>query len=177
MTQTAQHIEAILFVAGEAVPKKDLAKLAGVDETQLGDVLMELSQSLAGHGITLMDSVEGVQLITSPEVGAFLGTFVKEGASSLSRAASETLALVAYRGPVSRYDIEVIRGVDSRRILGQLVFRGLVVKEQTPGKAMFYDISADFLMHMGITAKEQLPKYEELKNNERLRELLSADIT
>jgi len=177
MTLAAQHIEAMLFVAGEAVPKKDLAKLAGVAEGQLADILTEISQSLFGHGITLMDTVQGVQLVTSPEVGAFLGTFVAGGASALSRAASETLALVAYRGPVSRYDIEVIRGVDSRRILSQLVFRGLVVKDQTPGKAMLYDISADFLMHMGITAKEQLPKYEELKNNERLRELLSADIT
>ncbi|MBI3251333.1 MAG: SMC-Scp complex subunit ScpB [Candidatus Andersenbacteria bacterium] len=175
MTQAAQHIEALLFVAGEAVPKKDLAKLAGLDEAQLADVLLELSQSLTGHGIVLMDTAQGVQLVTSPDVGAFLETFLAEGTSALSRAASETLALVAYRGPVSRYDLEAIRGVDCRRILSHLVFRGLVVKEPTDGQAMLYDISADFLMHMGITAKEQLPQYEALRNNERLRELLSAD--
>ncbi|MBI3255887.1 MAG: SMC-Scp complex subunit ScpB [Candidatus Andersenbacteria bacterium] len=176
MNEAVKKIEALLFVAGEAVPLKDMARITGLDATALQTTLQALRALLEGHGLALVESAQGVQLVTAPEVGAFLKQFLADDRSQLSRAAAETLALIAYRGPISRYDVDAIRGVDCRRIISQLVYRGLVRKESKEGRAVMYDISDEFFMHMGVTSREQLPLFESLHNSERLRELLDQRV-
>lgn len=173
MNEAVKKIEALLFVAGEAVPMKDISQITGLDAAALQTALQELRSSLEGHGLSLVESAEGVQLVTAPEVGPFLKQFLADDGSHLSRAAAETLALIAYRGPISRYDVDAIRGVDCRRIISQLVYRGLVRKESKEGRAVMYDISDEFFMHMGVTSREQLPRFAELHSNERLREIMA----
>jgi segregation and condensation protein B len=173
MTDITQKIQALLFVAGEAVPKKDLQELVHVDEAGLMASLQDLKAALIGQGLALIETSEAVQLTTAPAVAEFLGTFLEKQDSQLSRASSETLALIAYRGPISRYDIEAIRGVDSRRILQQLVFRGLVSKQTNQGRVVFYDVTPEFWQHVGLPNRQALPRFEELKDNERLRALLA----
>lgn len=173
MNDNVKKIEALLFVAGEAVPKKDIGQITGLDQAAVDAALNELRGQLEGHGLCLIESAEGVQMVTAPEVGPFLKQFLTDDGIQLSRASAETLALIAYRGPISRYDVDAIRGVDCRRIISQLVYRGLVRKESKEGRAVMYDISDEFFLHMGVTSREQLPRFEELHSNERLREILA----
>lgn len=174
MNESAQKIQALLFVAGEVVPKKDLQQLTGLSLAAIDEAIGEIRTYLEGQGLTLVETSEGVQITTAPSVGEFLGKFLEKEESQLSRAACETLALIAYRGPISRYDIEAIRGVDSRRMLQQLVYRGLITKQASEGRVSLYDVSMEFWHHLGVRSREDLPRFEELKNNEALRVLLAS---
>jgi segregation and condensation protein B len=86
----------------------------------------------------------------------------------LSQAALETLAIIAYRGPVSRAAVENLRGVNCSFILQSLAIRGLVEKKNNPedGRSYIYNVTFDFLKHLGLGRLEDLPKFEELKKNE-----------
>lgn len=172
MNEVVRKIEALLFVAGEAVPKTDLVKLLGVELNELETYLTELHTVLSETGLALILTQDSVHLVTNPTLADFLQQFLDEENTTLSRAAAETLALVAYKGPVSRYDIEAIRGVDSRRVLQQLVRRGLVVKQAGQGRVSLYTVSELFFQHIGVTRREELPQFQVLSSNERIRELL-----
>ncbi len=170
----SQKIEALLFVAGEAVAKKELAKLLNEPVEKIDDYLLELEDALHDRGLALVRTANRIQLVTSPHVATFLAQYSVYDARPLTRAASETLALVAYRGPISRYDIDTIRGVDSRSMLRQLLRRGLVYQIRSGGQTPLYDISDEFLLHVGLTRREQLPQFSELSNNSTVDQLLQS---
>lgn len=172
MTNLAQHIEALLFTAGESVTISDLSQLLNVSEEQIKTGLEELSHELHDHGLALVITDTHAQLVTSQTVAEFLAQFAEEGGNELSKAAMETLSVIAYKGPISRYDVDSIRGVDSRRMIRQLLLRGLLRQIRTAGKASLYDISEDALMHLGITKKEDLPDFETLSTSEHIDRLL-----
>ena len=175
MTSLAQHLEALLFTAGEAVTLSDLSQLLNVSEEQIKKALEELSNELKNHGLALVITNTHAQLVTSQEVAEFLAQFAEEGGNELSKAAMETLSVIAYKGPISRYDIDSIRGVDSRRMIRQLLLRGLLRQIRTSGKASLYDISEDALMHLGITKKEELPEFENLSKSEDIDRLVTQE--
>jgi segregation and condensation protein B len=174
LSRGAQRIEALLFVAGEAVSKKELAALLKEPVETIDTYVQEISEQLHGHGITVVVTDTHVQLTTSPSVADYLRQFQKEEQPKLSKAAAETLAIIAYRGPLSRYDIDVLRGVDSAAMVRQLVRRGTVRQIQQAGKTPLYDISEAFLLHMGVERREDLPQFAELSNNERIQQLLET---
>lgn len=175
MTSLAQHIEALLFTAGEAVTITDLRQLLTVSEEDIKKSLDELEASLHDHGLSIITTDTHAQLVTSAHVAEFLAQFAEEGESSLSKAAMETLSVIAYRGPISRYDVDSIRGVDSRRMIRQLLLRGLLRQIRTAGKASLYDISEDALMHVGITQKKDLPEFEALSISQHIDRLLTQE--
>lgn len=173
MNIKSQQIEALLLTAGEAVSLKELAQLTNEPLANIPAYLQEISEGLAGHGLVLVTTDKDAQLTTSPAVGEFLTTFNQEERRPLSKAAAEVLSIVAYRGPIARHEIDVLRGVDSRAALRQLQSRGLIGQSRSTGGGYVYDLNIDFLIQLGISSREQLPDYERLSNHERLIQLLA----
>lgn len=158
-------IEAILFFKSEPVNISWLAKLFGKSEGEVKDALGQLEQVLAGRGVILILKEDEVRLGTSPEMGAIIEALVKEElAKDLGKAALETLAIVLYRGPVTRSQIDYIRGVNSTFILRHLLVRGLVERVPNPkdARSYLYKPTFDLLSFMGISTREDLPQYTEV---------------
>jgi segregation and condensation protein B len=157
---TEAALEALLFVAEKPLTRREIAVLAGVDRGVVDERLGDLEVSLAGRGIRLVASGERVELVTSPEAGALIARYVGADAIRLSPAALETLAIVAYRQPMTKAAIERIRGVDSDYSIRSLLHRRLVVdlgRADAPGRPILYGTGFDFLERFGLTSLDQLP--------------------
>jgi len=116
--------------------------------------------ALAGRGIKLVVSGERVELVTAPEAGAHIARYVGADAVRLSPASLETLAIVAYRQPVTKSAVERIRGVDSDYTMRTLLHRRLIVelgRSDAPGRPFLYGTGFDFLERFGLTSLEELP--------------------
>lgn len=172
MDEALQKIEALLFLAGEAVSYQELGQLIGQSAAEAAAGVAALQKELAHHGLTITATATHAQLTTSPDVSEYLQKFVQGPTQQLSAAAAETLSIIAYRGPITRLDVEAIRGVDSRRILRQLVARGLVRRRKLPSRQPQYSITEEFLQFLGITTRELLPRFEELHTHEKIEQLL-----
>lgn len=173
MTPQAQKLQALLFVAGESVPKTELAELLQESLESVDQHLSTLQASLQDHGITLVMTDTHAQLATSPTMADFLTGFQKEDLGELSRAASETLAIIAYRGPITRYDIDMLRGVDSRSMIRGLMRRGVIRRLQRSGRSPLYDITEEFLLNLGIKLREELPEFTTLASHEGIERILN----
>lgn len=154
-------LEAVLFVSGEAAPLDRLRQSLGCTDDDLTHAMDDLEQSLSGRGIRLQRGRDGIQLVTAPEysnaVERFLGI---QSTSKPSSAAMETLAIVAYRQPVSRIQIEEVRGVNCERVLRGLVSQGLVQevgRSSTLGRPVLYGTTDDFLQRFGLGSLADLP--------------------
>ncbi len=161
--QQATAIESLLFVSGRPLTRVELRKLLGCDDSDLEHALTRLEQDLqvAQRGIRLQTLGEQVQLVTAPEnahyVAALLGLPMT---AKLTTAALETLAVIAYRQPITRSQIEAMRGVNSDRALASLLQHGLVAevgRAQTVGRPALFATTAEFLQLFGLTRLEQLP--------------------
>jgi len=162
----ATAIESLLFVSGRPLERAELRKLLNVDDVSLTSGLQELAEHLEsqGRGIRLQRLGEQVQLVTAPEnahyVAALLGLPMT---AKLTTAAMETLAVIAYRQPITRAQIEAVRGVNSDRALASLVQQGLVAevgRAQTVGRPALFATTPEFLQQFGLTTLEQLPRSE-----------------
>jgi segregation and condensation protein B len=154
-------IEALLFVAGEPVAIAQLAEWLDVPPVAAHDACRQLTQQLAGRGITLLWHDQRVQLVSAvaatPLVRRMLG---QSGASKLTNAMSEVLTIIAYRQPITRAQIEAIRGVDCSTLVRQLQARelvGEVGRLDTIGRPVLFGTTAQFLRQFGLTSLDQLP--------------------
>lgn len=157
---TEASLEALLFVAERPLSRREIAAVAGVDRATVDARLGDLEVSLAGRGIRLVASDDRVELVTAPDAGPLVARYVGADAPRLSPAALETLAIVAYRQPLTKSVIERIRGVDSEYSLRSLLHRRLVVelgRAESPGRPFLYGTSFDFLERFGLTSLEELP--------------------
>src|SRR3954454_1803080 len=157
---TAAHLEALLFVAERPLTRRALAALAGVDRETLDSLLGDLEVALRERGLRLVATGDEVQLVTAPEAGSLIARYTGAEGTKLSNAALETLAIIAYRQPVTRGTIERIRGVDSDYVVRTLLHRRLVVEQgraDTPGRPLLYGTGFDFLERFGITSLDDLP--------------------
>jgi segregation and condensation protein B len=160
---TANQLEALLFVAERPLSRREIASLAGVGRDVVDAVLGDLEVALRERGLRVVAVGDRVQLASAPEAGALLARYVGADALRLSPAALETLAIVAYRQPVTRGVIERIRGVDSDYVLRTLVHRRLVVEQgraDTPGRPILYGTGFEFLERFGLTSLDDLPVLE-----------------
>ena len=154
------QLEALLFVAERPLSRGEIARLAGVDRAIVDARLGDLEVSLAGRGVRLVASGDRVELVTAPDAGALIARYVGADAVRLSPASLETLAIVAYRQPVTKAAIERIRGVDSDYTIRSLLHRRLVVelgRSDAPGRPFLYGTGFDFLERFGLTSLEDLP--------------------
>ena len=156
-------LEALLFVAERPLSRREIANLAGVDRALVDSRLGDLEVSLATRGIRLLASGDRVELATAPEAGRLIARYVGADAIRLSPAALETLAIVAYRQPVTKAAVERIRGVDSDYTIRALLHRRLVVelgRSETPGRPFLYGTDFEFLERFGLATLDQLPPLE-----------------
>ena len=154
------ELEALLFVAERPLSRREIATLAGVDREIVDARLGDLEVALRARGIRLVASGDRVELATAPEAGGLLARYVGADAVRLSPASLETLAIVAYRQPVTKAVVERIRGVDSDYTLRSLLHRRLIVelgRATAPGRPFLYGTGFDFLERFGITTLDELP--------------------
>jgi segregation and condensation protein B len=157
---TETQLEALLFVAEKPLSRTEIARLAGVDRETVDERLGDLEVTLSGRGIRLVLSGDRVELTTAPEAGVLIARYVGADAVRLSPAALETLAIVAYRQPITKAGIERIRGVDSDYSVRALLHRRLVAEQgraEAPGRPILYGTGFEFLERFGITSLEELP--------------------
>jgi segregation and condensation protein B len=157
---TEASLEALLFVAERPLTRREIGALAGVDRDTVDARLGDLEVSLRARGIRLLVSGDRVELTTAPDAGALIARYVGADAIRLSSAALETLAIVAYRQPVTKAAVERIRGVDSDYSIRALLHRRLVVelgRAEAPGRPFLYGTGFDFLERFGLTTLEELP--------------------
>jgi segregation and condensation protein B len=163
--QVIARLEALLFVAAGSVPPVQLAAALNLPvrtiENHLDILEARLAAEASPHGLRLQRHHGRVQLTTSPEtaedVERFLGL---ESTSKLSRAALEALAIIAYQQPVTRPEIDAVRGVSSDGVLKSLLSKGLIQeigRADRPGRPILYVTSSDFLQHFGLNSLEELP--------------------
>jgi len=154
------QLEALLFVAERPLTRREIATLSGVDRATVDSRLGDLEVSLAARGIRVVSSGDRVELVTAPDAGALIARYVGADAVRLSPASLETLAIVAYRQPVTKGAIERIRGVDSDYTIRTLLHRRLVVelgRSDGPGRPFLYGTGFEFLERFGLTTLEELP--------------------
>jgi len=154
-------LEGLLFVAAEPVPPAQLAAALGMNSTDVEKGLKELEVELRPRGLRLQRHAGRVQLTTAAEMAAVIETFLGlEATTHLSRAALETLAIIAYEQPVTRPTVDTIRGVNSDAVLKSLLSKGLlqeVGRSEGPGRPILYGTSPEFLQHFGLNAISELP--------------------
>ena len=157
---TEAALEGLLFVAERPLTRREIAAVAGVDRQTVDARLGDLEVTLRNRGIRLLVSEDRVELATAAEAGALVARYVGTDAVRLSAPALETLAIVAYRQPVTRAAVERIRGVDSDYTIRALLHRRLIVelgRAETPGRPFLYGTGFDFLERFGLTSLEELP--------------------
>lgn len=157
---TEAALEALLFVAERPLTRREIVSLTGVDRATVDARLGDLEVTLRGRGVRLVTSGDRVELATAPEAGALVARYVGADAVRLSPAALETLAIVAYRQPVTKAGIERIRGVDSDYTVRALLHRRLIVelgRAEAPGRPFLYGTGFEFLERFGLTSLEELP--------------------
>ena len=160
-------VEAVLFVHGEPIKIKELIEILESDEKSVRNALTSLSENMKDEtrGLNLIILDDKATLTTKPELQNAVTKIVKEELDSdLSSASLETLAIIAYLGPVSRAEIEYIRGVNSSFILRSLMIRGLVQREHNKAANFLYNITFDFFKHIGINSQDGLPDFEKYRN-------------
>jgi segregation and condensation protein B len=163
--QIIARLEALLFVAAGSVLPSQLATAldlpARVVENALDILENRLASDTAPRGMRLQRHLGRVQLTTSPDVAADVERFLGlESTSKLSRAALETLAIIAYQQPVTRPEIDAVRGVSSDGVLKSLLSKGLIQevgRAERPGRPILYMTTTDFLQNFGLNSLEELP--------------------
>ncbi len=157
-------IESILFVADEPVPLDRLAAVLDADPIDVEMALHVLELEYEERGIRLQRKRQRVQMVTAPEASDWVRQFLGlEITGRLSPAALETLAIIAYRQPATRAQVEAIRGVNSDSVLRTLVNRGLVEEQgrlEQVGRPIVYGTTFEFLQQFGLSSLEQLPPLE-----------------
>jgi segregation and condensation protein B len=154
-------LEALLFASPGPVAASQLAAVLEKDAAEIEAGLKELEVGFSGRGLRLQRHLGKYQLTTAPEAGPAVERFLGlEASTRLSRAALETLAIVAYRQPVTRPEIDAVRGVNSDGVLKSLLSKGLVQemgRADRPGRPILYSTTADFLRYFGLSSLEELP--------------------
>ena len=176
-------LECILFVASEPMSSKLIADTLEIEQSRVEDELASLREDLnEGHGLQLVQVAGAYQLCTRPEFGDYCAMILQPAKRKFSKAALETLAVVAYRQPCTMPEIEAVRGVSVDGVIKTLSERGLVKeagRKQAPGRPILYATTDDFLEYFGLNEISELPDIdmlavEEVKALEAEREAFST---
>jgi segregation and condensation protein B len=165
MPKPIDILEAVLFAADTPLPAAKLAAVCELDEKLVEEELGILSEEKNRIGaLQLVQIAGGWQMVTKPDLAPWVGRLREEKRAKLSRAAFEVLAIVAYRQPVTRAEVEELRGVDCARSLGMLLEKNLIMlagRKEAPGRPWLYNTSFAFLDHFGLRSVEDLPPLDE----------------
>lgn len=171
------QIESLLFVTVKPLTIKRLAEITGAEIKEVEQAIRELDDRLqGGGGLEMIRHGQEVALVTAPQHTNLVKEFLKkEELGELTRPQLEALAVIAYRGPIAKSELEQIRGVNCSLILRNLQIRGLV--EQTGSDQIpAYQVTVDLLKFLGLKNSAQLPDYDRLHNPQSLNDLLTREI-
>jgi segregation and condensation protein B len=172
------QLEGMLFVASEPVTLSHLAEALDVNVTMVEVALRELDASLESRGLRLQRFAGRVQLTTAPQLADTIERFLGlEATAHLSRAALETLAMIAYQQPITRPQIDAVRGVNSESMLKSLLNKGLIFESgrtEGPGRPILYSTSPEFLQHFGLNSITELPRLEIAESDKNHDEMLKG---
>lgn len=164
----SSQIEAVLFYKAEPLSVKRLAQILKKDESEIKNALNELREELKGRGLTLVEWEDEVTLGTSKDVSGLIETLTKdELVKDLGKAGLETLSIILYQGPLSRAEIDYIRGVNSNFILRNLLVRGLIERVDNPKdqRSFLYKPTLELISHLGLSKITDLPDYESVRKD------------
>lgn len=171
-------LEGLLFAAPEPLTAQHLATIADLPINQIEEGLTDLERQLLNRGIRLQKHGNRFQLTTAPEltdqIEELLGL---DATQKLSRAALETLAIVAYQQPITRPAVDMIRGVNSDGVIKSLLSKGLlqeVGRTEGPGRPILFGTTPDFLQHFGLNSQDDLPPLNTDKVTEENIDLLKS---
>jgi segregation and condensation protein B len=162
--QQKKLLEALLFVAWEPISAKRLGEIVGLDSKLVRELLLELQQVYVGRGFQLVEIAGGWQFLTGKEMAPYIEKLYNPRNQQLSKAALETLAIVAYRQPVTRLEIDNIRQVKSDAVLSKLMEKSLIKEVgrlEGPGRPILYGTTREFLSAFGIASLKELPELAE----------------
>ncbi|MDZ7798097.1 MAG: SMC-Scp complex subunit ScpB [Patescibacteria group bacterium] len=172
-------IESLLFVSISPLSVSKIAKLVSSDKDKVKQSLQDLKERLKEEqrGIQLMKIQNSWQLSTNPDNSSIVREYLKdEQTGELTRPALETLTIIAYRGPIAKSELDVIRGVNCSLILRNLMIKGLVESYKDKSKMdTFYKVTFEFLKFLGLSETSHLPDYEKLNKDESLEKLLNPE--
>ncbi len=179
MDKLKSKIESLLFVSAKPIAISRLAELTKVEALELervGDELLT-EYSEKERGIRIVKNNGKYQMVSAPENSALIRELIKdETVGELSKPSLETLTIIAYRGPISRVDLNKIRGVNCSLILKNLLLRGLVeTKENSEDGESYYSVTFDFIRHLGLNDISELPDYRRLSQDVSLEEVLKEN--
>jgi segregation and condensation protein B len=155
-----RNIEAVLFVASEALSIRTLAKLTGAEESAVSVALQRIDADFAERGIVLREIAGGYRFASSPAARAAVEAYLLPPKTNLSPAALETLAIVAYNEPVTKGQVEEIRGVGADSVIATLLDRRFIAesgRKESPGRPMLYKTTPEFLEAFGLNSLDDLP--------------------
>jgi len=161
------RVEALLFVSGEAVTIAALAAALETSPAEIETALETLAAQCRSRGVRLQRLGDAVQIVTAPELSPLVQRFLNMSeVSRLSPAALETLAIIAYLQPITRPQLEMIRGVNCDGVIHTLLARSLIQelgRSEGPGHPMRYGVSLEFLQYFGLSGAHELPSVEHLE--------------
>jgi segregation and condensation protein B len=158
-----RNLEALLFVAAEALSIKVLAKLTGAEESAVTMALQQIDADFAERGIVLREVAGGYRFASSPAARVAVEAYLLPPKTNLSPAALESLAIVAYNEPVTKAQIEEIRGVSADSVIATLLDRRFIAesgRKEAPGRPMLYKTTPEFLEAFGLNSLGDLPEVD-----------------
>ena len=173
-------VEALLFVASESLTIKQIAKLTHASEMEIAATLQRIEADFADRGIVLREIAGGYRFASAPAARDTVEAYLLPPKSSLSTPALETLAIIAYMQPVTKSEIEAIRGVASDSVVSTLLDRNLIAeagRKDVVGRPMLYKSTPEFLESFGLRSLDDLPPMELEAGQPLELDLLTANIT
>ena len=165
--QIRKITEALLFVQNQPIQIKTMAKIIDTSVQNMEKIIDEIRESLKDHGIKIQSGPAGIQLITIPEANEVIkNAYRLESEKPLTKATLETLAIVAYKQPVTRAEIEKVRGVSCDSHLANLRRRGLIEvtgRVEKIGRPLLFSTTQNFLSYFGLENANQLPDFANLE--------------
>lgn len=179
MVNLKSQLESILLVTSKPISQKKLAEVLSVKVRELEPVIRELTEEYnqSGRGLRLLSNNDQLQLASAPENSELVKQYLKDDLTGeLTDPSIETLTIIAYRQPISKAELEQIRGVNCSLIIRNLMIRGLVEAEYNKQRATtLYSVTLDFLKYLGLNNVNELPDFEKLNNDDNLQKLLNQD--
>jgi len=173
-------IESILFISGGPISVNKMSEVLGKDKKEIAAAAEELMNDYneAERGIHIQKASTSYQMVTTAESSFIIKDFIKsEQTGELTKPSLETLTIIAYRGPITKAELEQIRGVNCSLIIRNLLIKGLIgTSEDREKMATVYNITFDLLRFLGLNKVEELPDYEKLNSDENLKKLFEQKI-
>ncbi|MEX0917555.1 MAG: SMC-Scp complex subunit ScpB [Candidatus Paceibacterota bacterium] len=163
--ELSMQLEGVLFYKATPLQKRTLCALLKVKEPELEEAVTALQNRLSGSGTRVVVTDTEVELVTAPELDELIESVRKDELKrDIGKAGAETLAIILYRGPLSRAEIDRIRGVNSSYILRNLMTRGLIERTESTKQSNQYAVTTTLLRHMGVTSRTELSGYTDTMN-------------